>query len=524
MRHQIFILILLFSLPLFIIRAQSTTIEGSRTSVSKEIPNEGEPVFSYYYIGAIGYDYVANNNASYINRSMYEFNLSNLAGTEITDVTLEYSTSNGNASYSFKITHMSYESDAYDLFTGIPNGDDLFGAITYGSGGISNSQISNLVKENKGGEIFLGVYALDESDDGALSDNVILEIHVNYTVPPQNVTFTANNNFYDNSGNNTRGSMIIDGSPETIPDGRYEITKEEGQNTTLEAVTPQTDIDGHERIWHTETENQSYWSKNGEYSGNNKLKTFTISEQDEGATYLTHLRKNFTIVRDKQTEFDGAFSDGVIENIVNGTSDQISAPLDTVINNKEYEFAGWTDDFSAPRTRTISPNDNETYSALYKYPHHSNKSGTYERNNQKKFVQTLIDGHLHKVYKSMGHVWYERSTDGGNTWEVMNNGRPLDDYSGGDNPSIDFTENASNQNIFIAFQRGGSADIVIQWFHNGVFQYEDVVYSHPLGMGALEPVVSVSNSAGRLTVVWRKKNMGLFYRFGQLTPTDNDFY
>lgn len=40
------------------------------------------------------------------------------------------------------------------------------------------------------------------------------------------------------------------------------------------------------------------------------------------------------------------------------------------------------------------------------------------------------------VYSSLGHVWYETSTDKGATWQFMNNHQPLDNGSG-KNPSID---------------------------------------------------------------------------------------
>ena len=44
------------------------------------------------------------------------------------------------------------------------------------------------------------------------------------------------------------------------------------------------------------------------------------------------------------------------------------------------------------------------------------------------------------VYESMGYVWYERSTDNGITWAIMNNGKPLS-ASKAKNPAIDYYNN-----------------------------------------------------------------------------------
>ena len=39
------------------------------------------------------------------------------------------------------------------------------------------------------------------------------------------------------------------------------------------------------------------------------------------------------------------------------------------------------------------------------------------------------------VYESLGRVWYEASSDSGNTWNIMNGGQPIDN-GGGKSPSI----------------------------------------------------------------------------------------
>jgi|GEM_PF-1163612 len=80
----------------------------------------------------------------------------------------------------------------------------------------------------------------------------------------------------------------------------------------------------------------------------------------------------------------------------------------------------------------------------------SNNSSTFLNNSQRKFVKTS-DGVLHLVYSSMGHVWYEISTNNGSSWTLMNNGHPLDNGAG-KCPSIDYYGNT----VAIAFQQQAS--------------------------------------------------------------------
>ncbi|MBI9072924.1 MAG: trypsin-like peptidase domain-containing protein [Melioribacteraceae bacterium] len=87
-------------------------------------------------------------------------------------------------------------------------------------------------------------------------------------------------------------------------------------------------------------------------------------------------------------------------------------------------------------------------SALLKGTQLTNSSGAYSNNNQRKIVRTL-NSHLHQVYESMGKVWYERSTDNGNTWQLMNGGAPLDNDNCS-NPSIDYMYNT----VAIVYSKG----------------------------------------------------------------------
>ncbi|MBV6420737.1 MAG: hypothetical protein DAHOPDDO_01994 [Ignavibacteriaceae bacterium] len=75
------------------------------------------------------------------------------------------------------------------------------------------------------------------------------------------------------------------------------------------------------------------------------------------------------------------------------------------------------------------------------------------------------------VYESMGKIFYERSTNNGQTWEIMNGGKPI--YSGiATHPSIDFYPGTND--IIIVYNRDESV-IAAQYYENGIFKCESIV-------------------------------------------------
>lgn len=61
------------------------------------------------------------------------------------------------------------------------------------------------------------------------------------------------------------------------------------------------------------------------------------------------------------------------------------------------------------------------------------------------------------VYESMGHIWYEMSTDDGDTWTIMNSGAPIDDYgdlSKSPSVTLDYT---NTDYFFLVYQEVYSA-------------------------------------------------------------------
>ncbi len=108
---------------------------------------------------------------------------------------------------------------------------------------------------------------------------------------------------------------------------------------------------------------------------------------------------------------------------------------------------------------------NAVVTANYKVDNLTNSSETYTNNGQRRIAQTAND-YIHKVYESMGKVWYEKSTDKGDTWTIMNNGMPL---TAGNSKSPCIAVNDANPDceVIIAYQKensGGGSDLELNVF------------------------------------------------------------
>jgi len=252
---------------------------------------------------------------------------------------------------------------------------------------------------------------------------------VNFTVV---FPITVNNDF-------AGGSISIDNS---VQGAGAQVNKNVGDILNVGAMDQS---DGtYSRVWNTSGTNNSNWQRTPYASSTSQILgastrnyAYSVQSNDNQATITADLKKNYAISLNEQTEFDGTYSGGVIAHIVDQNSDSVTAPNTLGSSHGSYNFAGWTDDNTLLNPRKLSPTDNTTLTAMYKIPHYSNSQIAFVNNSQRKLVRTPEDNILHLVYESMGHIWYEASSDNGATWQVMNNGRPLDN-GGGKLPSIDF--------------------------------------------------------------------------------------
>ncbi len=111
---------------------------------------------------------------------------------------------------------------------------------------------------------------------------------VQFNVVLTTANIWADNNFTDNSGQGTHGSIIVDGGTYTAP---FPFQRNTGTNVTLEAVSPQPDNQGYQRVWYTASPNPSEWLRNGEFKSYNQTYNFTVSSSDNGTTYQAQLRQ-----------------------------------------------------------------------------------------------------------------------------------------------------------------------------------------------------------------------------------------
>lgn len=134
-----------------------------------------------------------------------------------------------------------------------------------------------------------------------------------------------------------------------------------------------------------------------------------------------------------------------------------SGPVTSVVPSgtfgRSWNFLGWSDGYNIQQ-RTITLANDVNLTASYKSVHSSGDPNGFIDNSQRKIIQTA-DFVLHQVYTSMGHVWYETSTNQGSSWTLMNNGQPLD-VGGGKCPSIDYTGNSGGYAVAIVFQQQGT--------------------------------------------------------------------
>ncbi len=197
---------------------------------------------------------------------------------------------------------------------------------------------------------------------------------------------TADNNFTDNSGNGTHGSIVIDGISHTISSNGYAFTKNVGDNTTLQAVSPQTDNQGYQRVWNTSGVSQSLssWQQLANYHYNfktyNSQYNFTVAPTDDGTTFISNLMKACDITI--QNNFIGVGHGNTItvnNNLVSSPSSNnmvveqnaiTASALNVIsINGIDYTLNNWTDAnnniLSTNNSVTFNPSTNMTYTANF---------------------------------------------------------------------------------------------------------------------------------------------------------------
>ncbi len=171
----------------------------------------------------------------------------------------------------------------------------------------------------------------------------------------------------------------------------------------------------------------------------------------------------------------------------------------TILNNgiKQY-FRYWNDGIFV-NPRRIYPITNTTFTAVYKATHLSSTATGFSNNSQRKIVRTR-DGAIHIVYESMGRIWYEKSTDNGLTWTIMNNGQPLGSEFA-TSPSIDYYAS----DVAIVWHDIGASAIFVAFFpYYSIIPIQVVAMTYSAYSATSVHPVIVWGADGWGMVVWEK--------------------
>ena len=152
----------------------------------------------------------------------------------------------------------------------------------------------------------------------------------------------------------------------------------------------------------------------------------------------------------------------------------------------------------------------------------SSEQNGYSPSNQRKFVKTIGDDGLHHVYSSLGHVWYEQSTDGGETWTIANGGNYIDNGEG-KLPAIDESGYYYyDPSALVVYQEknGNNYKIKLKRFYDGVQSSEFEIHTSSQSYTVnANPVVAYSwetqNGHHRYLVVYQSSD-GLHYTYGYI--------
>ena len=232
-----------------------------------------------------------------------------------------------------------------------------------------------------------------------------------------------------------------------------------------------------------------------------------------------------------ESQYNGVFLGQEIAPDKTYYSVQAISPRDVdfggVIGTRTLYFVNWSGtevEFDEPFNMTtgVMFKDDDPYkdpiiNANFKTRGLSDNQYGFSSGSQRKFVKTG-DGSLHYVYSDFGRVWYERSTDNGATWEIANDGNPLD-WGNAKLPSIDQSGQITGDEVLIVYQEkfGDNSIIKVKRYQGGVLV--DSLYTNEItqnyDQSDLNPVIALSkNTPNYKFIVVYQTVSGLYYKFG----------
>lgn len=189
-------------------------------------------------------------------------------------------------------------------------------------------------------------------------------------------------------------------------------------------------------------------------------------QSDTLKTYESPLNLSTSTIND----YGGVFlNQGDLNNLVPPYYSVSISPTQTInYNNRDHKihFTGWShngkadfEDAELSTTPVVFTDGGAEVYANHKGSLLSNTQYAFNGPSQRKIARTS-DGYYHLVYESMGKVWYEYSSDNGNTWNMATNWEVISTQEG-KFPSIDAMGNL----LCLAFQQYTPSGSALKLLH-----------------------------------------------------------
>lgn len=310
-------------------------------------------------------------------RTRYVFNISIPSVAEsISDVQIVYSTSSvGN--YKLKFGKLNISAGyvyCYTIYDNIAGMQPFLSNAPYGDHSINSIQLGEILFQNKGASIVIGVMSEDEEAADSYSD-LTFSIKGKYTIPLSTAKLTVKNN-------DPNGGIIKVGVDEAAQNVSSPYVNEnfiEHSVANMEAVDQQ--INGEYKGWDANCR----WGKfaNGVLTNNFAPRQieYTSKWSEKDVTFTANLTAGNCVSGQYNNPGKGLVTvtkEGVAKTVAAGGESFIVAGQNTLtltaiyntVDNINYSFQGWKNDAtdsieSTNPIYTIDPEENRSYTAIF---------------------------------------------------------------------------------------------------------------------------------------------------------------
>lgn len=257
------------------------------------------------------------------------------------------------------------------------------------------------------------------------------------------------------------------------------------------------------------------------------VRTHSITQDKKFTALLENSYEvNFGMTIDGFTGALGNFSIATIDFNYPSNEYVVAAPLSEPVtannfsnNGKNFYFLNWNDGTTTPSNNFSGTQSSQSKIANYKGAQYSNNSNAYKSSSQRKFVYNQGNYCRVSVYESLGKIWLEGSYDDGETWEILNNGKPLSGSGTASDPSLV----SSGSSVLVVFQENNDIRVIIYSLNRpDADPIKENKIVHTLYTANAKPVIEKQNNYNNNTelylIVWKEdyvnpfSSPGLYYR------------